>query len=1154
MARDRSIKLVIQAQVDGAKRALNETAEAARKVGSEADKSSKQATTASERMVRSARDNSQAWNTAGTTLTAFGAASALALGGSAKAAIDWESAWAGVTKTVDGSATQMGALEGELREMARTLPATHTEIAAVAEAAGQLGIKREDITSFTRVMIDLGESTDLSADQAATGIAQIANVMGTTGAEIDNFGSTLVALGNAGASTESEILQLTQRLAGAGNLIGASEADVLALANAMASVGIEAQLGGGSMSRAMIQMNSAVKSGGDELTAFADVAGMTASQFAEQWNADPVTAVQAFITGLGGIQASGGDAAAALSNVGLKGTENAQVFLRLTGASDMLNDSLDLSKTAWEENTALSDEAGRRYETVASRLAVARNSAVDAAISLGEVFAPAIGAAADGAAGFAGWLADLPGPMQALAAGAGSAAAGVGLLGGGFLILGPRVVEAYDAFVELAGISPRLNDALGKMGRVVGAGGALVGGLAVLGGTLGTIQRATQETMPGVEGMTAALLDLAEARGIEALNAQLSDLNIQVNGLSGMAAGPIDDFGAALDRVLDPSFIERAEGLDKAISLGQVQTSGDRVLEYFAGLDASLSGLVQSGNAEVAADAFDEMWAAAAARGVDRAEFEGLFAGYMDSLVGVSNEARVAAPALDEMTVEMEESAAAAEAAQAALDEMRETYSQWISEIGASSASFATIEGALSAHQAATQEWAQGQADATETADDSWEDFYDGQSVNLAEYLAEQESMIEAQANWQENLSSLIGKVSDDTLNYLARLGPEGAPLVAALVDGTADELARFDENFAASGQGAGEAWTEGLRGQQALYNAAANELGTEAAAEILAAVQAGEMTVADAVLAYDLQAEMEVLADTDLAAADVLSLIADTEAMTAIANVAADTSLAVGQAEAWYFDTNSMRPVPLVSADARNARTESSSWADWTRRLNPVPRISADASNARGTASSWQQWASGLNASPSVSARTGNAYSDVRGLLSWVGRQATSISVSARYTGGLNVGGAARNMASARAAGGVERRPAMAGPGYGKQNLILWGEPETRGEAFISNHPSYKAENLSYLATAASWFDKKLVDSYATGGMPGRQYAMAPAASYAQSAPDMSGITSQLAALSDAVASMADRPINATLTVGERVFGAVSAQADQNRRRGGGL
>lgn len=83
--------------------------------------------------------------TTGKMMLAFGAVSVAALGAGAKAAMDWESAWAGVTKTVDGTPEQMAEVEASLRGLAKTLPATHEEIAGVAEAAGALGGAREDI-------------------------------------------------------------------------------------------------------------------------------------------------------------------------------------------------------------------------------------------------------------------------------------------------------------------------------------------------------------------------------------------------------------------------------------------------------------------------------------------------------------------------------------------------------------------------------------------------------------------------------------------------------------------------------------------------------------------------------------------------------------------------------------------------------------------------------------------------------------------------------------------------------------------------------------------------------------------------------------------------------------------------------------------------
>ncbi|ETJ25946.1 hypothetical protein Q604_UNBC17593G0001, partial [human gut metagenome] len=67
-------------------------------------------------------------------------------------------------------------LENGLRGLATKLPASHQQIAAVAEAAGQLGIKTENVVSFTKTMIDMGESTNMSAEQAATSLARLANI------------------------------------------------------------------------------------------------------------------------------------------------------------------------------------------------------------------------------------------------------------------------------------------------------------------------------------------------------------------------------------------------------------------------------------------------------------------------------------------------------------------------------------------------------------------------------------------------------------------------------------------------------------------------------------------------------------------------------------------------------------------------------------------------------------------------------------------------------------------------------------------------------------------------------------------------------------------------------------------------------------------
>lgn len=161
-----------------------------------------------------------------------------------KAAIDYESAFAGVKKTVDETATvSYQKLSDGIRQMAKELPASAVEIANVAEVAGQLGIKAEDILSFSRTMIDMGESTNLSAEEAATAIAKVANILGLTSDDYSRFGASVVDLGNNFATTEKDIVEMTNRLAAGGKLAGLTAPEILGLATAMSSVGIEAEAG-----------------------------------------------------------------------------------------------------------------------------------------------------------------------------------------------------------------------------------------------------------------------------------------------------------------------------------------------------------------------------------------------------------------------------------------------------------------------------------------------------------------------------------------------------------------------------------------------------------------------------------------------------------------------------------------------------------------------------------------------------------------------------------------------------------------------------------------------------------------------------------------------------------------------------------------------
>lgn len=368
-----------------------------RKAGSAAVEYASVASKAGDKATAWVDKNRNKLDTVAGSLLKFGAVGGLALAGMAKAAIDWESAWAGVTKTVDGTPEQLDQIEAGLRGLAKALPASHEEIAAVAEAAGQLGIETDSVVGFTKTMIDLGETTNLTAEEASSSLAQFMNIMGTSAKNVDRLGSAIVALGNDGASTERDIVQMGQRIAAAGNQIGMSETDVLAFASALSSTGVEAEAGGTAISKTFRQIDADVREGGSSLELIADTAGMTSGEFVTAWETDAGGAVASFVEGLGGMQSRGEDVNGVLETLGMTGERQADSILRLAGATtdagaaqDILREALELGGQAWEDNAALAEEAQKRYDTRASQTQIAINSIKDEAITLGESLLPVI--------------------------------------------------------------------------------------------------------------------------------------------------------------------------------------------------------------------------------------------------------------------------------------------------------------------------------------------------------------------------------------------------------------------------------------------------------------------------------------------------------------------------------------------------------------------------------------------------------------------------------------------------------------------------------------------------------------------------------------------------------------------------------------------
>lgn len=351
---------------------------------------------------------------------------------------DFETAFTGVEKTVEATVPQLEALNRELKDMATEIPVAYEEIANTAMLAGQLAIPTENIADFTRVVEGMAVATNLSAEQAATDMAKFANITGMAKDDFDRLGSAIVDLGNNSATTEADILSMAERLAATGTAVGLSESQILALATALSSLGIEAEAGGGSMSKLLKEIESSVAVYGraaeaveqtgmsardlemladldskafktlaaelnltskelknfvdqkQKLDLMAETAGMTAEAFSKLWNEDKIAALEAFLRGLDAANKSGGSMITMLEDLGITEIRQSNAVIALAGNTDLLTEANKRAGEAWEENTALATETERAYDTLNAKIEIYKNANEQYRASIGDKFKPII--------------------------------------------------------------------------------------------------------------------------------------------------------------------------------------------------------------------------------------------------------------------------------------------------------------------------------------------------------------------------------------------------------------------------------------------------------------------------------------------------------------------------------------------------------------------------------------------------------------------------------------------------------------------------------------------------------------------------------------------------------------------------------------------
>lgn len=299
---------------------------------------------------------------AGMALKAGAAFAAVATAVSAlsvKAFIEFESAFAGVRKTVTASEEEFKSLSRAIRNMAKDMPVSATELAKIMELGGQLGVEgAENLDHFTRTISKFRTATGIASEEAATAFARISNLMQEPIKNIDRMGSVVAQLGDAGAATEKEILEMANRIAGAGKIAGLTTSEVFSIASAFSSAGIEAEAGGTAIQKVLLDLNNAGLRG-----------------------------IDPFVGLINDLADAGSKSADVLKGLGFEEARMQRAFLGVAGAGGLLAQQLKIGNKEWEENSRLTKEAAERNKTFGAQLEISKNRLNDLMIDLGEALA-----------------------------------------------------------------------------------------------------------------------------------------------------------------------------------------------------------------------------------------------------------------------------------------------------------------------------------------------------------------------------------------------------------------------------------------------------------------------------------------------------------------------------------------------------------------------------------------------------------------------------------------------------------------------------------------------------------------------------------------------------------------------------------------------
>lgn len=320
----------------------------------------------------------------------------------AKAAMDFETAMAGVKKVVDGTPQQMDALAGQIKQLSVELGMTAEDVAQITALGGQLGVPIAQLGEFTKMAGQMSVAFGMTADEAGNAAAKLANVFSIPITQVGELGDAINTLGNNTAAKEREIVDAMLRIGGTAKQFGLAKEEAAALSAAMISLGKAPEVAGTAINALLTKLQTAQMQG----TGFAEglkMIGTSADEMADNISKNPQEALSGFLEKLGQLD----ERQRSMVSVKLFGAEYADDINVLVGSLDTYNQALGLATDKTTTAGAMQKEFEANMSTTAKKMAQAKAEIMSLAINIGQHLLPVISTTAEAVGNMAGTLAEL---------------------------------------------------------------------------------------------------------------------------------------------------------------------------------------------------------------------------------------------------------------------------------------------------------------------------------------------------------------------------------------------------------------------------------------------------------------------------------------------------------------------------------------------------------------------------------------------------------------------------------------------------------------------------------------------------------------------------------------------------------------------------